>query len=109
MLQRLCFYFVMAFMVAFVVDCSGGKSLVREGQVIDQVYIPAHTSWTTDSKGHLKSVYTADDYTVVVRTDAGIVKVDTDANGYYSVKPGKHVSYRVRHGWLSNHDWFPSL
>ena len=99
----------MAFLIAFVVDCSGGTSLVREGQVIDQAYVPSHTSWTSSRKGGVKPVYTPDSYTVVVRTDAGIVKVDTDANGYYSVKPGQHVSYRVRHGWLSNYDWFPSL
>lgn len=109
MLQRICFYFVMAFLAVSLIDCAGGESLVREGQVIDQVYKPSETGWTTDSNGDLKTVYSSESYTIVVRTDAGIVKVGTDANGYYSVKPGKHVSYRVRHGWLSNHDWFPSL
>ncbi|MDO7885355.1 hypothetical protein [Hymenobacter cheonanensis] len=109
-LQRLAFYFVMAFLAAMLIDCTGGKSVVREAVVIDQVYVPAHTSWTTDSKGKLSPVYTADDYTIVVRGDDGvIVKVDTDTEGYYSAKPGKHISYRARWGWLSHHDWFPSF
>jgi hypothetical protein len=108
-MNTICFYIVMAGLVACMVDCAGGDSLVREGQVIDQVYKPSDTGWTTDSKGNLNPVYSSESYTVVVRTDAGIEKITTDAEGYYSVKPGKHVSYRVRHGWLSNHDWFPSL
>ena len=107
-MNRFAFYIVMACLAAMLIDCTGGKSVVREGQVIDLVHVAPSTSWTTDSDSNLKLVSTSETYTIVVHVDDGTIeKVDTDTPGYYSVKAGQHLSYHARWGWLSHHDWSP--
>ena len=104
---------ILLYLVALVglfclVDCAGGTTANREGNVVDRTFVPAHTSYSTDSKGRIQSHYTPDDYTIVIRDWQGIKKVDTDAEGYYSVKLGQHITYQIRIGCLTGYAWMPS-
>ena len=89
------------------VDCTGGRTKTGTGEVVDRAYVPAHTTWSTNSKGRLESHYTPDDYTIVVRGWDGITKVDTNTEGYYAVRPGQRLQYSYREGIMTGAKYFP--
>lgn len=91
-----------------LVDCSGGHTETRQGQVVDRRFVPGHYTYSTDSKGRTTSDWQPDDYTLIIRTWDGLQKVDTNMEGYYAVHEHQVVTFKVRVGCITHVDWLAS-
>ncbi|TGE05573.1 hypothetical protein [Hymenobacter fodinae] len=99
---------VCAIAVLFIADCAGGKTERVTAIVVGREYIPAHTTYATDSKGHSTTHYTPADYTLIVEQAGQTKRIDTNQNGYYFVREGQPITYSQRRGCLSHTAWLSS-
>jgi hypothetical protein len=106
--MRSTLFAAFAILALLLADCLGGRTEKIKAVVIGREYIPAHTTWSTDSKGRTTSHFTAPKYSLIVAAENKTRKIDTNQNGYYLTQEGGVITYSQRRGCFSHHAWMAS-